>query len=291
VLHSVEGELLQGRPVDVYVSDACLMQTLEVATELSDTARFIVGSTQVQAYYGLPYRDLVREINRGRPAVPADQSGLDEGEQLARRIPQLFGQSFAAGGVRAGLLPELRKTFTMSALSTAALEATLLPALLDLARALEAYLREQPLHAADLRFVLQSGSSYLGGYRDVGAFLDATRELLEQQNQPPEKRSPATQQLLTALESTAQALRRTVVSFAHGSDYTDARGQLRDPDFRAVSVWLPASERDSQHRIDHFSTSRYYNLSAADLPSTSPWRRWLEYTFQPAAAVAPALAP
>lgn len=52
--------------VDVYASDACLMQMLEVSYELSDSARFIVGSAQVQNFLGLPYRRIMYELNTGR---------------------------------------------------------------------------------------------------------------------------------------------------------------------------------------------------------------------------------
>jgi len=53
VLNELVKEELHGEPLDVYASDACLMQMAEVAYEISDAANFVEGSTKVQDLMGL----------------------------------------------------------------------------------------------------------------------------------------------------------------------------------------------------------------------------------------------
>src|SRR6185295_4049032 len=56
-LGAASRDKLGGRPFDLYASDACLMQSIEVAGELTSVARFVVGSEQTEDdYVGLPYR-------------------------------------------------------------------------------------------------------------------------------------------------------------------------------------------------------------------------------------------
>jgi hypothetical protein len=59
----VKHRSLGGRPIDILAADACLMQMLEVANELSDQAEYIVGSAHLQNPFGLPYRTLFHDLN------------------------------------------------------------------------------------------------------------------------------------------------------------------------------------------------------------------------------------
>src|SRR5205823_4360611 len=99
-----------GRPVDVLLSDACLMQTVEVAAELAGTARFSVGSSQVQGYLGLPYRRVVQRLSGalGRPGAGAAGVGrlafssqALTAPELARALPAVVAGAFREG-TRAG---------------------------------------------------------------------------------------------------------------------------------------------------------------------------------------------
>jgi len=58
------GEVLrQTGPVDVYASDACLMQMAEVAYEIRSFAKVIVGSQETEPGTGYPYNILLKNFN------------------------------------------------------------------------------------------------------------------------------------------------------------------------------------------------------------------------------------
>lgn len=74
-----------GRKLDVVSFDACYMGSLEVAHQLRREADFMVGSEEMVGYYGLPYDQLLADMNQ----TP---------RQLVERIVELGkgdGQEFA----------------------------------------------------------------------------------------------------------------------------------------------------------------------------------------------------
>jgi hypothetical protein len=97
------GEILrQTGPVDVYASDACLMQMAEVAWELKDYASYIVGSEETEPADGYPYDQVLAALNAD-PDMPA--------RDLAGVLVSAYGKYYAAQGTGA----------TMSAIKTSAL--------------------------------------------------------------------------------------------------------------------------------------------------------------------------
>ena len=121
-----------GRPVDVYAADACLMQMAEVATELRDSARFVVSSAYLQDFVGLPYRSLLAGLNDSSgPPGSGPGGGGDPARQLALSIPALYEESLdpTRNPLRGRIAAELRKRFTMSVVATDELRRDLLPAL------------------------------------------------------------------------------------------------------------------------------------------------------------------
>jgi len=73
--------------VDVLVFDACLMQTAEVVSEVSDRTGWVVASLDFTCVDGLPYNDLL-----GRWS--ASSSAAD----IARMIPAVAVDSYRPGG-------------------------------------------------------------------------------------------------------------------------------------------------------------------------------------------------
>jgi hypothetical protein len=65
-----------GHKVDIYGSDACLMSMIEVATEMSDSVNYFVGSQEVEPGMGWPYSDLLRRWNETANATPSDVSKI-----------------------------------------------------------------------------------------------------------------------------------------------------------------------------------------------------------------------
>jgi hypothetical protein len=78
-----------GRPVDVVGMDACLMTMLEVAYQLRDHARVLVGSEEVEPGAGWPYAMVLGDLVE-RPAMTAPE--------LAAAIVHRYAESYAADG-------------------------------------------------------------------------------------------------------------------------------------------------------------------------------------------------
>jgi hypothetical protein len=273
-LKRVSQRMLGGRPIDVYASDACLMQMVEVATEMSDTARFIVGSTQVQNFLGLPYRRLMFELNTGRFAGERAETGSDdEAYLLARMIPKVFKASMAPNGLQGRIAPEGIKTITMSSISTSELDAALLPAMENLSQRLVEYLLGDPMRAMDVQFVLQHAPTFQGGAQELGAFLTLLRTLVDHELARGDGGDPEVDRLRRAIGEAKAALHRTVMNYALGTKYTGAEDQLYLMGFKAVSVWLPNSDRDLANRVEDFKTSAFYRR-------VSHWLPWLEMAFK-----------
>ena len=160
---------LAGNPFALYISDACLMQMLEVANEISDSARFIVGSTQVENFLGLPYRRILSEINDGKFAGVADENDL--ALRIAKMIPKVFRSSMTPGGLQGRGNPKAIKSITLSAISSSELRFALVPALKDFSKAAIAYLDEEPLRAVDVEYLMAAVPGFEGGAQELGSFF------------------------------------------------------------------------------------------------------------------------
>lgn len=286
-LQAVINEDLGGQPLDIYASDACLMQSIEVATELFDVARFVIGSVQIQAFSGLPYRQLLQAIQQF--GVPLKSDGAvhrqkDEAFELARLLPALANEALHGDGLQARLTSEAVHSFTLSALRTSELVGSLVPALHGLGQELRATLDGNPLRAVQLGQRILTMTSFLGGPTDLGYFLERFKDGLrqsgwcrlvlldgEETTQCSDRQVTA---LLVALVSAQQALSRTVVGLAYGDDYKPANNPARMLGFSGVSIWLPRTPSDYQNRIDDYSSSLFYR-------APSPWGQWLRQIFAP----------
>lgn len=270
-----------GKQIDVYASDSCLMQMAEVATEIAPHARFVVGSTQIQSFQGLPYRRLLYEINHGsfggeRAAVggAGTAAGSDEPYLVARMLPKLMRASMnPASGSQGRADPKGIQTLLIGSLNSRELDGVLIPSLGGLARALLEYQREEPLRVMDLRFAVQSTPTFEGNAQDLGIFLGILSELLRQEQEitrlPP---SRAALNLKAAIAEASQALNLSVTAYAYGRKYgVDGLGVFDGYLPRALSVWLPQSPEDYQKRARDFSRSRFYKT----LPAWGQWLRAL----------------
>ena len=78
IINTVQiGQLMRAAgPLDVLAFDACLMQMAEVAYEVKDTARVIVGSEQLVPGDGFPYDTIMADL-ASRPAMDAEALGAD----------------------------------------------------------------------------------------------------------------------------------------------------------------------------------------------------------------------
>jgi hypothetical protein len=279
VLSQVSREVLGGRPVDVYASDACLMQMTEVASELRESVRFIAGSAQVHSFLGLPYRRLMYELNTGRLGTPHLGAGLaqlpDEAEKIARALPHLLEASLKPGGSQARFAPKAIETVTLSTLATGPLHHELLPALDTLGMALLSYVQEgngrddgpDVGRLIALDEIAGRAPSFQGSATDLGAFLTLLEHHL-QSEYAQGRQTRAGQALRRTVTGTREALSRTVLEWALGTEYRRNAESFHLFGFRGLSAWIPASADDRDARLQDFRRSRMHQRAPG-------WSRWI----------------
>lgn len=86
---AVTKALPRGRKLDVFACDACLMNMIEIAFEMKDTARFMVGSEETEPAAGWPYAAILKPLVANPAMAPVD---------LAKLIVVQYGKAYARGG-------------------------------------------------------------------------------------------------------------------------------------------------------------------------------------------------
>lgn len=278
VLKEVQTKTLEGaRPIDVYAADACLMQMAEVAYEISDSTRFIIGSAQIQSYLGLPYRQVMYHINTARFYDDGGHvlSSDDEAYSVARMLPILSAQSFHPTlGLQGRADPEAIRYFTMSALSAPALRYQLEPALELLSEKLLAYLAEDPLRGMDLQDLLSQTPSFMGGARELGSFIGLLQLKLKEDLKDEDLKTPTMEALLLASEKVREAIQLTSINYRYGKTYQSPDDPLYLLGFRGLGIWLPRSRQEFMARIEDFENSKFYQAS-----TKKSWGSWLKAVF------------
>lgn len=276
-LASTVRDSLDGRPIDVYASDACLMQMSEVAYEIAPSARFIAGSAQVQSFVGLPYRRLMYEINTGRfLSAGSSADKTDEPLLIAKMLPVLVEQSLdPVHGQQGRAEPLARKTFTMSTLESETLRQELTPALLNVSRALQNYFKEDFFRAADLAQAMKGAPSFMGGGKELGSFLSLVEISRRSEADKSPLPSPGSLALEQSLIAARRALDRTIIERRFGTDYQDTTHPYHLLSYRGLGVWIPSGPREFTERASDFALSSF--------EVDSEWQAWL----RPALGVTP----
>ncbi len=277
-LRSASEEKLSGRPFDLLATDACLMQTVEVSTELADTARYFVATEAKFDYDGLPYSAIVESIASAASAtesVPhSSRCGRDDRScALALKLPSLsIGQTATEPKATRG------PNFLLSVVELSQLRSALAPSLHSLGQALSSYLKEDPTRAVAIQQLLtvrtgvQFGASrtlpdFPGGTRDLGVFLLNLRTVVRKEASRSE--SPSCRAVLTALDQAENALASSVLSLAAGSRYEEERYR----GLAGLSAWLPSTPEEWSERRTFFVPSLFYRRS--DSSQQSGWESFL----------------
>jgi hypothetical protein len=264
-LAGVSAERLGGRPIDVYASDACLMQSVEVAGELAGAARYVIGSEQKEEdYVGLPYATWLPMLN-GSAALPVSPACApsDAACHAAAALPGAQHAATEAPG------------YTLSTVDEAALTAELVPALRRLGAGIDAWVREDVSRSIAVRVLLGVGRDathgtpgFCGGARDVGVFLERLKTEIARQ---PDAGATATyRDLLKAAGAARAALGKAVIAASFGARYHAAGFD----GMAGVSVWLPYDADEARGR------ARFFAPSVLDRESPS-FRGFLERVFAP----------
>lgn len=269
IFSDVVTRTLEGNPIDLYVSDACLMQMAEVATELAPFTRYISGSAQVQSYLGLPYRRLMYEINSGRYLGASRLTGgRDRALLVAKMLPSLAEQSFnPTKGDQGKADPEAHKNFTMSSLYSAGLMTEFSDALSAFSLAMIDYLNEDQFRALDVALVMRSAPSFMGGGKDLGAFLGLLRILLDKERLRNGGSTPRAEHLYRQLDRLIDSVDESTVARAYGESYLSASTPFYLLGYRAFGIWIPSNLSEFTERKSDFAQSTVHR--------NSHWLEWL----------------
>lgn len=82
-----------GRNVDIYGSDACLMQMFEVVTEMKNSVNYFVGSEELEPGEGWPYETFMKKWTSAPQSTPAEVSVLLSKEYLAAYNGGVYGKA------------------------------------------------------------------------------------------------------------------------------------------------------------------------------------------------------
>ena len=240
-----------GKPIDLYASDACLMQSIEVAGELASAARYVIGSEQIEEdYVGLPYRTWLPMLNGTArlASSPRCERGDVACDAAAAIAPAMRDELARTGAAAPGL--------TLSALDEATVRSDLVPSLRALGAAIEVYLGEDDLRRIALSVLLgaergptRGTPSFRGGTRDVGVLLERLEAAVKRQARTPP--SAAEVALLAAVASARGALGRAVITSAFGARFA-APGH---EGMAGVSLWLPRDADEMRARAGFFAPS------------------------------------
>jgi hypothetical protein len=260
ILTNVKSDLFENKKnFDLLAFDACLMQSLEVAMELSSTVNFMVGSVQVQDYLGLPYRKILDKLQE-RPSSYT----------MAKELPDLVAESYdPKTGYQGKINPDAYNSYTVSSLALGQLNTSVREVLMKWADIFKDYLEEIPFRLNEMTFILEQSPSFLGETRDMGLILGSIEKLLFEEKQ----RGLGTSLSSSLLAQTGLLLKSivlTTLSYHYGPQYRTGPNSLLGY-FKGLSIWLPQSSQ--------LYNARREEMSEALIFAESRWVDLFEYAY------------
>ena len=146
-------QILKNKKVDTLIFDSCLMQTIEVVTELMNETETIIASAQTQDYFGLPYQQVFELINNDHNNYSRTELNKKLVETIANGYPN--------------------NHFTISAINTKEFKNNVIPALKNLLKTLDAYFKKNPFHQFMLKQFIDESPKYYGDRMDLGELIGA----------------------------------------------------------------------------------------------------------------------
>lgn len=211
-----ESAKIIGRNVDIYGSDACLMQMIEVGGEFNGSVDYMVGSQELEPGEGWPYAPFIQKWIANPTMTPAEVSVL-----LSKEYQKSYD-----GGVY-GNKPDT----TFSAVNLQKLP-TLYASLTTLQNSLRGLNSTQ--FAEVKKAINNSMNFYYSDYVDLGDFLNKTQALGFSRG-------------IEGLSSTQTALKEVVLSADNGDNFLRASG---------LSIWLPTYSTSELNRYDNLLFSK-----------------------------------
>lgn len=274
-LNSLRSASTTKEKVDVVVADACLMQTIEVASELGGEARYVIGSTQIQNFMGLPYRRLFYEINTGDwHGLGKDPKYVDEPYRMAAMIPKLVKSTFqprngGRGYHQADFDPDAWTHFTMSSVNAEELNRQGFGVFQKLADGIIDSLNQDPFLSSELSLLIENVEYFLGGTRDI-YYLMAKLEKFYRDRVSNFK--PQTiKKIFDAITGIRKLINETLIAYYYGQEYWAKNNNYYLGQFKAFGIWLPS---DQENML--INASRLKNSYFVQQFSNSNWLVWME---------------
>ena len=214
-----------GRNVDIYGSDACLMQMLEVAGEMKNSVDYFVGSEDTEPGEGWPYDSFTKMWTGAPRSTPAEVSVLLSKEYLKAYSGGAYGT----------------KSVTFSAI-----DASKLSAIENSAREIAAQLKA--LSVDDFKKVKTAlntvQSYYYSDYKDYGHFLKIVEALPVNKDAALFARARTeVASLVLTTDSSASFVKSTGVSLWVPTYATDDMVRYKGLAFDKVTKWSGFLER------------------------------------------------
>lgn len=212
-----ETKKIIGHNVDIYGSDACLMQMIEVAGEMSDSVDYVVGSEETIPVEGWPYLTFLKKWVTTPMMSPSELSVLLSKEYLA--------------GYREGGVYGLQSDITFSALDMSKLNG-LYSSISDLSKSL---VQLNDISFAKVKSASNSTIEFTeGDYKDLGDFVFQLKK----------KNISGLETVLTNVEN---SLTDVVLSVDNDDKYKVAKG---------LAIWIPGRSNSSyQPRYNNLKSS------------------------------------
>lgn len=252
--------------VDILAFDACLMQSLEVMSQLTDNASYLIGSNQIQNYLGLPYRMILDRLNQGIGA-----------NGLAREIPNLTKESWERGGYQRQIDEKGFHTFSLASLSSWHIDEIILPELNTFSQKLIQYLDEKVSRQSELMYLIENAPRFQGEMMDLSLFYGLVEKMLWLERLAGEETQKSVE-LKKFLAYASEGIGQTVLNATFGPLYYE-QDRLSPENsyllgfFKGVSIWLPKSARHYELRFKEMGESRLHKRVSA-------WNRVLEKLYK-----------
>lgn len=235
------------RKLDILAFDACLMQTLEVAYEFLDITTYMIGSTQIQSFRGLPYTEVLDAIGESSPY------------EITQKIPELV-KSISSEKLYNDY------EFTISAYNLEEVFFQFIPSFGLALDSINNYLIKNPIEKIKIKLLLEKLPKFLGSSRDLGIVIGALESYFHELNEP---------EVLEYLRQAYAGLRRGVVSSFYGEKYQSDQAGHYIGYFKALGIWFPHDSKNYQSRIDSFSNTKFYQSKYA-----SSWNEFVKKLYQ-----------
>lgn len=217
-----------GRNVDIYGSDACLMQMLEVAGEFKNSVDYVVGSEETEPGEGWPYNGFIKGWTANPQQTPAEVSVLLSKEYLKAYNGGDYGT----------------KAITFSAMDLSKYDAVVASA-----AQVAAHLKGLP--AADLKKIKTAVRSvqgyYYSDYKDYGNFLKVVDGLPITKDSALISRAAADiKSLVISVDSSASYSKSTGVSVWMPSSASSYMARYKGLEFDKAAKWSALIEKVNQ---------------------------------------------